>query len=435
MQRIWMKLAVILMLVSGGGILLSTILSVKEMNYHFSMYVEDMNSMYSQRIIEKLKEAYRKDQGFGPQTNQMLKDVADVLGLKVNLYHPGQVPPDLPDSPYPVVIDHQPVGFINIERDGDVSDHSLEDHFQIAHTSALLWTMIILTILVCGVSILVARRLVKPIIEMSRAARLASEGNLSVQVSRLKSEDELSDLVISFNQLVVALQAQEELRKRLTSDIAHELRTPLNTILAQVEGMIDGIWSATPEHLESTRVEVLRLSRLVNDLDLIMKAETGEHNLTVSKFRVHEVLQEVAASMSATFQRAEVALQMQCDQEMWMEGDRQRLAQILVNLLSNSLKHTLSQGQVRIMAKPEGNRIVLQVTDTGSGIAAHDLPFVFERFYRGDRSRQRETGGSGLGLTIVKGLVEAHHGTIEIESEPGKGTTVTITFPQTFHQG
>lgn len=443
MQRIWMKLALILLLVGGGGILLSTILSVQEMEYHFSMYVHELDRLYANQLVKKLEQTYAQENGFGPEAKRLISEVSQVLQLDIQLHPSALLPSDSNahtmshsiSPPYPIEKNGRIVGYLSISRGSTMDTHGLEEHFQTAHTSAMIWTMIILTFMVGIMSLLVARRMVRPVVEVSQAARHAARGDLTVQVTPLSSGDELSDLVTSFNQLVCTLQAQEELRKRLTSDVAHELRTPLNTILAQVEAMIDGIWSASPEHLESTRGEVLRLSRLVSDLDQVMKAEAGEHHLQIVPIDLAELVMEVTRSMQASFELAGVNLHHTALEGIILQADRQRLTQILVNLLSNSLKHTPSGGTVEVRVKALRDRIILEVQDTGVGIAQADLHFVFQRFYRGDRSRQRETGGSGLGLTIVKGLVEAHQGTINIMSKQGQGTLVTITLPQTFHQG
>lgn len=473
MQRLWMKLAMILMLVSGGGILLSTILSVQEMDYHFRMYVNDMDEMYAEQLIEKLKTQYQNEQGWGPGSTQLLNDVSSVIGLKLSLLdkeysqvittetevdtnqanfqsnnqleasnghanHTGHKETEEQEHAqriFPIQWNGQTIGILVIEHTERLAANAMEDHFQIAHTSAMVWTMIILTSFVCIISVLIARRLVQPVIDMSKSAKLAATGNYSVQVVERSAKDELSELVTSFNQLVVALKSQEELRKRLTSDISHELRTPLNTLLAQVEGMLDGIWETSPVNLEAMRLEVYRLSNLVRDLDLVMKAEAGEQELLIENVRLYDLIQEVVHAMSASFQRMDVSLSFVCNREWQLECDRQRMSQILMNLLSNSLKHTPAGGAVEITVEQVWERFRIEVRDSGVGIAPDDIPFVFERFYRGDRSRQRGTGGSGLGLTIVQRFTLAHQGTIHISSKQGQGTTVTMEFPQFFHQG
>lgn len=442
MRRIWIKFALILMLVSVSGILLSTIFSVKEMDYHFSVYLEEMSRKHSQEIMSLLAENYKKEGKWDEDTFAMLPQIAKVLDWELTLYDINRrfigkfgernklnAEENTPNALLPIKVDNTTVGFLSIQHDDTTTTKNLEDHFQQAHTNAMQWTMLILTILVCVVSIIIARRIVRPITNMSKAAISASKGDLSVRVPTPQGKDELTDLVKTFNHLVITLQTQEDLRKRLTSDIAHELRTPLNTLLAQVEGMIDGIWEANNEHLESTRSVVLRLTGLVNDLDQVIQTEAGSVKISVNKVDVSKIADKVTSSMIASFHQKGINVICNLEQNAYIEGDEQRLSQVFTNLLSNSLKHSSQNGKVAVSVKRSNATIVVKVADDGIGIAEKDLPFVFERFYRGDRSRQRGTGGSGLGLTIVKGIVESHGGSIKIESEIGVGTSVTIVFP------
>ncbi len=441
MRKIWVKLALVLMLVSASGILISTLLSIKEMDYHFSFYLEEISEKHNQEIVSIVRDSYQQS-GWDHSFYAKLEAVASVLELEIILYDKNHqlvkkvganrtatINDYIDTKEIPVAMQNQNVGFVTIRHFTDPSDTSLEQHFQLAHTNAMEWTVVVLLVLVSGVSIILARRIVKPIVHMSHAAVTVTNGNLAVRVPMPQGEDELTELVQKFNQLVANLERQEELRKRLTSDIAHELRTPLNTLLAQTEGMIDGVWEATPEHLESTRSEVLRLIRLVNDLDQVIQTEAGGMHTSKELLNVSDVAKEVIDAMSASFQRKEITLTHQLQESAWVLGDKQRLAQVFSNILTNSLKHTQPDGQVFILVASEPSTVIVKIMDNGIGIPSEDLPHVFERFYRGDRSRNRERGGSGLGLTIVKGILEAHQGDIKIESEVGKGTTVVIRIP------
>ncbi len=440
MQRIWVKLAVVLMAVSVSGILLSTLLSIKEMDYHFSLYLDEINRKHAQEIVALLKENNEKNGGWNQETSELLRGIGSVLDLNIRLYDQnrqwlaGQTAQTTAtaggENASPLIAiekDGQIIGYVSIAPSSAAATEMLAEHFRWAHTSAMEWAMAILTLLVGVLSVWLARRIVKPVENMRKASLVAAGGDLTVRVPPLRGKDELAELVQSFNQLVAALETQEALRKRLTADIAHELRTPLNTLLAQVEGMIDGVWEASPEHLESTRSEILRLTRLVHDLDQVMQA--AETMGLKERLDVSDVLRDVVQSMEASFQKAGIAVIRELQPHAWVQGDRQRLSQVFVNLLSNSLKHTPVHGQVRVTVSRDGQLVTACIADTGAGIAEHDLPFVFERFYRGDRSRQRGTGGSGLGLTIAKGIVDAHQGSIAIQSKLGEGTTVTVTFP------
>lgn len=445
MQKIWFKLAVILLAVSLGGIMLSTALSIKEMNDNFSSYLHDISHKHNQEIVRLLAENHARDQGWDQQSFDMLKEIAIVLDLHIQLYDKNQVflgdfhdgnelkpHPFEPDSLLPIISQNKTVGYVGILHNEQADTEELAKHFRSAHTSALVWTTLFVSLLVGLIGILTARKIVKPVERMRSASLLAAKGDLSVRVPLPKGGDELAELVVSFNRLVATLDTQERLRKQLTSDIAHELRTPLNTILAQVEGMIDGIWSATPAHLESTRSEVLRLSQIVHDLDQLIQTELGTDGMVKEMLLASQVVRDVTGSMSAPFAKAQIRLHVVIENEpdLWIVGNRQKIAQVLTNFLANAIHHTNAMGEVKVLLAAVGGKLLLQVADTGEGIHPDDLPFVFERFFRTDRSRNRRSGGgSGLGLSIVKGIVEAHHGTIEMDSQPGKGTIVTILIP------
>lgn len=440
MKSIWIRLALIFMAVSASGILISTILSLKEMDYHFSLYLSDVNQKHKQDLVSLLQGEYKKEHGWGNGSMLKLEAASLLLGQQITLYDRdgqfihtfGEMKSlaflNVSEDMIPITDQGELLGYIGIRYD-NAGVISLEEHFQIAHTNAMQWTMLALLLIVCLVSIFTAKRFAKPIVMMSNAAMDVSKGNLAVRVAVPRGKDELSSLVETFNQLIQSLQSQEDLRKRLTSDIAHELRTPLNTLLAQTEGMIDGIWEATPEHLEATRSEVLRLIWIVSDLDQVIQAEAGALSISRDAVDLSKVVASTIDAMNAVFQQKEISLTSSIHPASWIVGDEQRLAQVFSNLLTNSLKHTSKGGEVMVTVINKGGFIELNVTDNGRGISHKDLPFVFERFYRGDRSRNRESGGTGLGLTIVKGIVEAHKGEIQINSDEGKGTTVTVTFP------
>lgn len=434
-----MKLALAFMAVGAGGILIATVLSIQEMDYHFSLYLRDVNQQHEQDLRDILENEYQQGTGWDDHTLLKLESASQVLRIQIVLLdQDGKLirtfgkttglESTKNDGMIPIMVQGNIVGYVGSRYD-NASAVPLEDHFRMAHTNALQWTMLALLLLVCFASIFIARRIARPIVDISNAAQGVTKGDLSVRVAVPEEQDELSALVESFNNLVQNLQQQEELRKRLTSDIAHELRTPLNTLLAQTEGMLDGIWEATPEHLEATRSEVMRLIRIVSDLDQVIQVEAGALTISQKVMNLTDVVKSVVESMTASFQLHGIQLTSHLNTAAWMLGDSQRLAQVVANLFMNSLKHTPQGGEVMVTVEKKERYVEIIVFDNGTGIPPGDLPFVFERFYRGDRSRIREKGGAGLGLTIVKGIVEAHQGNITIASEEGEGTSVSITFP------
>jgi signal transduction histidine kinase len=211
--------------------------------------------------------------------------------------------------------------------------------------------------------------------------------------------------------------------------VAHELRTPLASLQSAVEAMLDGVWDANEEHLNSCREEVLRLSRLVDELGTLSRYDGAPLSMDYVRFELRELVQRVSAGLEPSFRQKGVAFQIEGG-EVWLSADRGKLTQVLLNLLSNALKFTPEGGTITVSMNETEQTAAFTVSDTGDGIAPEDLPYIFERFYRADPSRSRATGGSGIGLSIVEAIVKAHGGTVSVSSVPGEGSTFTVTLPK-----
>ncbi|SFJ51061.1 sensor histidine kinase [Thermoflavimicrobium dichotomicum] len=309
---------------------------------------------------------------------------------------------------------------------------ALNHHFEMALIQSIIWTTAGSLILAVTVSFYIAKRITAPLIEMRRVAEEIRQGNVKQRV-QIQGRDELADLGRALNHLTEQLEQQELLRKNLTADVAHELRTPLTTLKSHMEAFEDGIWEPTPERIHSCYEEIERLIHLVDDLHQLTRLESPEFQLSISKINLLKMVQRSVNQMEAAYLQKGVSLRIDTNQPLWMEADPERMVQIVMNLLSNALKFTPKGGCVTVRIQEKEEHIFLVVEDTGIGIPRTDLSKVFERFYRVDKSRSRRLGGAGIGLTIVKKLVEAHQGTIWIESEENKGTRVTIQFPKSFH--
>ena len=273
-----------------------------------------------------------------------------------------------------------------------------------------------------------AKRISRPILRVSEAAGLISRGLYNERINEKSGTREIRQLTESINQLAESLKSQESLRRRLTSDVAHELRTPLATLQSHMEAMIDGIWKPDEQRLKSCHEEIARISRMVGDLEKLARYEGECLVLNKSRFDLSELIQGIVRNFESDFKNKGVELYFNTG-KLEMPADRDKMSQVIVNLLSNALKYTPSGGKVEIEAGQPGEAIEIVVRDNGIGIAPEDLPYIFERFYRADKSRNRLTGGSGIGLAIVKAIVEAHHGNISVRSEPGNGTEFVILLP------
>jgi signal transduction histidine kinase len=295
----------------------------------------------------------------------------------------------------------------------------------------LLWGGLLAVAVAAVVTLFMSRRILSPAESLAHAARALSRGDFSQRVY-VRSNDEFGELAIAFNAMAADLERTEQLRRNLVADVAHELRTPLSNIQGHLEAIRDGLLPAEPATLESIFEEVLLLARLVEDLQELTLAEAGQLTLIRQPADVVDIARRAAWAAQPPAEARGLTIETDVpDQPATAEVDPERIGQVLRNLLSNAITHTPEGGRITVELKDEGRELRVTVADTGTGIPADDLPYVFERFYRVDRSRVRATGGAGLGLTIAKRLVEAHGGTIGVESELGKGSRFTFTLPKT----
>jgi len=270
-----------------------------------------------------------------------------------------------------------------------------------------------------AVSIFVTRRIVAPIRTMTTASARIADGRYGERVP-ITSDDELGDLAGQFNRMAATLEQVERMRRDLVADVAHELRTPLASIDGYMEALIDRV-----------RREASRLQRLVADLQELSRAEAGQLSIHRRPVAVHDLVDAAVGRLRPQFDDKEIALGTDVARGLpRVLADPDRIGQVLTNLLGNALQHTPQGGRVTIRAHPEHGMVAIAVVDTGVGIAPEHLPHVFDRFYRAERSRARSSGGSGIGLTIARHLVEGHGGSIRAESPgPGRGATFTFALP------
>jgi two-component system sensor histidine kinase BaeS len=296
-------------------------------------------------------------------------------------------------------------------------------------TRRLLVALSVVVLGAAAVTALVARRVLGPVHALREAAEAMAAGRLDTRVPE-SGDDELSALARAFNSMARALGEQERLKRDLTNDIAHELRTPLTDLRCHVEALQDGVVTARPETLTQLHGQIAHLQRLVDDLGDLARAEARQLRLEPERVLVADVvghaIQQAAPRASALGVRLEHRLD---GAELVLWADRARVQQVLSNLIDNALAHTPAGGVVTLAARRESGETIVEVRDTGEGIAAAHLPYVFDRFYRADPSRSRATGGAGLGLAIARQVVEASGGRITAASEPGAGARFEIRWP------
>jgi signal transduction histidine kinase len=308
------------------------------------------------------------------------------------------------------------------------------------HIAGLVWGLgcglsFALPVLAVALAVRAFRRIATPLAEVMVAADAVADGDLSVRVPVHGSGD-FQRLAVSFNRMTAELARADQQRRNLTADVAHELRNPLHIIQGNLEGILDGVYEPTHEHITATLDETRALARLVDDLRTLSLAEAGQLPMTWEPVDVAELLADVGTSFGGQAEAAGITLSVTSAPGLALIADAGRLDQVLSNLVANALRYTPAGGAITLAGEPislpdgrSGARII--VADTGAGIPAADLPFIFDRFWRGDRARGRFDGaGSGLGLAIARQLVHAHGGRIAAESTPGRGTTFTLDLPQ-----
>lgn len=273
-------------------------------------------------------------------------------------------------------------------------------------------------------------QIISPVRKLTTAAQKISAGDLGQRIAT-QSQDEIGALANAFNQMADSLAQHEELRRNLIADIAHELRTPLTVIQGNLEAMLDGVLPTSPQEIATLRDEAALLTRLVADLRLLSLAESGQLRLERVKINVVELITRAVEPFRLQTQSSEVQLNLELASNLpQIEVDVDRMTQVIRNLLGNALRHTPAGGRVTVACKSDKpQELSVTVSDTGEGIPPDDLPYVFDRFYRADKSRSRASGGSGIGLAIVKQLVEAHGGRVWVESQPGLGAVFGFTLP------
>jgi signal transduction histidine kinase len=279
-------------------------------------------------------------------------------------------------------------------------------------------------------SMVVSARVVRPVQALAGAAQRIAHGAHGARVP-VRGTDELAQLACAFNEMAASLERAERIRRQLLADVAHELRNPLATVESYVEALSDGVLAADDQNWSAIRAETTRLNRLVNDLQEVSRAEAHELDLHRTPTALNELVEDATRAADPAYAAKGVTLDTELSsQSPTVDVDRERLAEVLANLLANALRHTPGGGGVRVSADRQGQFAEIAISDTGEGISPEHLDRIFERFYRVDPARSRASGGTGIGLAIVRAIVEAHNGTVIASSGGvGQGATFTIRLP------
>lgn len=329
---------------------------------------------------------------------------------------------------YPFVFDGIQLGTIDVGRPKSIIS-SIEDKQFLSTINGIFGIAFLFTVTIAVLtSSNIANKFLNPIYKIKENAKLIENGKYK-KINEVKTNTyELNDLSISIKELAQRLAQQEELRKRMSTDIAHELRTPIATIQSHIEAFMDGVWHPDLEKLTIVHREITRLTNLIKELSDLTIIESDEIKLNQSTVHLSFLLENVLHSFEPLFKSKSINLYKEVQNDVHLIGDEDRLQRVFVNILTNAYKYTNNNGMVKVSLSNIKGIIRVIIEDSGIGIPKKDLKYIFERFYRSDLSRNRGTGGTGIGLTITKALVEAHDGLIRIESEEDKGTKVIIDF-------
>ncbi|PXV95516.1 signal transduction histidine kinase [Lachnotalea glycerini] len=273
-----------------------------------------------------------------------------------------------------------------------------------------------------------ANRIARPIKKVIDKTKQIEIGNYADRITEVSRTEEIIQLIHSVNTLAQTLEKQQMLKKRMARDYAHEFRTPLAALQSNLEAMIDGIWEPTKERLDSCRTEILRLTRMIADIDKLVEIESEGFALSKTTFCMSETVEEILLNFQQSAQEKNIQIETNFNQ-FNVKADKDKIIQVIINLLTNAIKYTNYGGKISIAVGMKEQNAFLSIEDTGIGISKEHVPNIFEHLYRADQSRNRDTGGSGIGLSVVKAIVTAHGGEISVSSVLGRGSKFTIILP------
>jgi two-component system, OmpR family, sensor histidine kinase BaeS len=358
----------------------------------------------------------------------LCNQIMDEISERMRIQYP-QMNGEFKATVYPLTKSGVTVGSVSISYFGPFFLN--ENDFKFLHSlnTILISVGFVSIILSVIVGHLLAKRISNPILKTVEATKQISDGNYEVRLTEEGNAKELNMLVESINHLAVSLETLEKLRKQLTEDVAHELRTPITILQSYLEAMTEGIWEATPDKLESCYDEVLRIGKLVGDLEKLAKIESDNLKLNKEEIDLFDIVEKTYQIFQGEIAGKKLEVSIGGSHTMIL-ADQDRMRQVVVNLLSNAIKYSKENSKIALEVFETRDTAGFYVQDSGIGIPIEELPYIFERFYRADKSRNRATGGSGIGLTIVKSIVEAHGGRVSVESTVNVGSRFTVTLPK-----
>lgn len=327
-----------------------------------------------------------------------------------------------------IVANNQAIGSVRVWVYGsDTLLRASDEEFRNQSYQAMVWATIIAIILASLIGYLFARNLVRPIRRMTDTAVAIKEGDLSARTN-MTGDDEISQLGETFDAMADSVERDRKLERRLTTDVAHELHTPLMAIQSTVEAMVDGVFPADEDHLVTVNSEVQRLSRLVGSLLKLSRLENRSTPMKEEIVNVGELIEGIVLTHEAYVAESGLKLNYEADKDVFVYGDADMIRQATANLISNAVRYT-PEGSITVRVKRGETMASIAVQDTGIGLSPEEARMVFSRFWRADAGRNRESGGLGIGLSVVKEIVDRHNGWVQVEGRKGEGSCFTVHIP------
>lgn len=453
MHSIRKKIAVLLTVCSLAAILLVMLFVNLTVNDIFENYMEDVQNKRYETITTYLEEVYSSQGKWSEDSGIELMHEAYMSNYNLTLYDKdnrpiwGMNPSDIRNK--------LNLGNMKVEEQGVYSVKRFELHHgqmvigyvEVGQYSPLLMTEediqfkssinesialsgVVTLLIIVAASLYFSKQISAPIKEVANMSVRLSKGEFGTKTKETSNVKEIEDLRQSVNILAEKLNKQDMLRKRLVSDISHEIRTPLNVLQNNLEAMIDGVFPVTEERLIRLNDEIIRFGKLLNSLDVLKKFETESMSLNFQPMSLDLMIEKLYNEFAMEAEKRNISLNFSREGRSFkILGDEDKLKQVFFNLIHNAIKFTPKGGEVSVLMKNSEGKICVEVKDNGMGIAGEDLPYIFERLYRGDKSRH-ETEGNGIGLTIVKNILDLHSASIDVISPEGEGAIFTAVFDE-----
>lgn len=455
MQSMRKRLSILFGISSLIAILLTILFVNITINNKFNKYMLDIQNKRNERIVSYFEEVYKRDKMWKDSSGAELMHEAymenycltlrDINGnviwgmdpsniiysshlSNMNIENKGVYV----NKKFDVIVDGSTVGYVELGQYSSILLTEEDIEFKSSINRSIILSGIGTLGIVILISLYLSNELSIPIRKIAKTSKRLSNGNFNAKSYYESDIEEIEELRDNINILGEKLRYQDMLRKRLVSDISHEIRTPLNVLQNNLEAMIDGIFPVNNQRLVSLNEEVIRFGKLLNNLDTLKEFEDESICIDFENIILDEFIMEIVHEFSLEAKSKNINFECTIDKEesYLIYGDRDKLKQVFINLISNSIKFTNSNGYIKLNLYKNNESIIVEINDNGIGIKQEDLPFIFERLYRGDKSRQ-SIEGNGIGLTIVKKILNLHYASIDVESEEGVGTIFKINFNNT----